>query len=425
MKTKILIPIFALLMQVTVTAQSKESETESKISAVTVFFSGAQINRKATVNLQPGTNIIRFSRLSYYIDPNSIQVEGSNKFTIVSVNHRHNFLNDADELPEVKPLKAKIDKLTEELELLKIDMNANQEEREMILANKQFIGANKSVTVDDMMDMSELYQNKYAKLLKDHAEFQKKEKELKKDLKRHRDQMKVVTAGKNLYTSDIIVNLSSPAKTETELSFKYVTSNAGWTSAYDAKAIDVKNPLSLTYKAKVVQTTGEDWKNIKLTLSTGNPTRNNNRPTLATWQLSGYDQEEAERRRKAEENRYQNKEASKKREKTAEAGAPSMAGAEVDMLEEEETVSKDKSKSTASLTTVQQDAVSLEFSIAIPYTIASDGKDYTVEIARHELNASYRYYASPKYDNSAFLVSYISGWEKFNLMSGMASVYFG
>jgi len=46
MKTKILIPIFALLMQVTVTAQSKESETESKISAVTVFFSGAQINRK-------------------------------------------------------------------------------------------------------------------------------------------------------------------------------------------------------------------------------------------------------------------------------------------------------------------------------------------------------------------------------------------
>jgi TonB-dependent SusC/RagA subfamily outer membrane receptor len=46
------------------------------------------------------------------------------------------------------------------------------------------------------------------------------------------------------------------------------------------------------YKAKVTQTTGIDWKKIKLTLSSGNPNQNNIAPLLQAWFLSyGIDKE--------------------------------------------------------------------------------------------------------------------------------------
>ena len=39
------------------------------------------------------------------------------------------------------------------------------------------------------------------------------------------------------------------------------------------------------YKGQVTQNTGIDWKKVKLTLSSGNPTQNNNAPILQAWFL--------------------------------------------------------------------------------------------------------------------------------------------
>lgn len=422
-----IIALFSLSLT-EVKAQVKETETESKITEVTVFFTGSQITRKASLALNPGTNIIRLSGLSYHLDPNSIQVEGNNKYTIVSVNHRHNFLEDADQLPEVKPLKEQSDKLVYDIELNKIEMNSLNEERMMIEANKQFIGQEKAVTVDDVMDMSELYQQRYKEINTQMVELNRKDKELTKKLKEINRQLSQVRQESNRYTSDILINISCAARTATDITVKYVTTNAGWVPSYDAKAGDIKAPLGLSYKAKVFQNTGEEWKNVKLTLSTGNPSKNNNLPVLGSWEISGYDYAEAERRRKEEEKRYNQQANARKKsaERSGEGAYPSAAQKSEDVQEQSVTIDyeADKTVSTATYTTVQQTSVNTEFAITIPYTIASDGKEYTVEIQQHSLDVKYRYYAAPKYDNAAFLVGYISGWDKLNLISGMANVYF-
>ena len=54
---------------------------------------------------------------------------------------------------------------------------------------------------------------------------------------------------------------------------------------YDLRANNTTDPIGLTYKADVFQNTGIDWKNVTLTLSTGNPTVNNTQPELSTWFL--------------------------------------------------------------------------------------------------------------------------------------------
>jgi len=59
--------------------------------------------------------------------------------------------------------------------------------------------------------------------------------------------------------------------------------DAGWSPAYDLRADDITSPVKLTYKANVYQSTGVNWDNVNVKLSTINPNRSNVKPVLAPW----------------------------------------------------------------------------------------------------------------------------------------------
>ena len=70
-----------------------------------------------------------------------------------------------------------------------------------------------------------------------------------------------------------------------ELSLTYVVSEAWWTPLYDLRAAiahDTKSSstVRLHYRASVAQSTGEDWANVTLTLSTASPLQGTTIPAL-------------------------------------------------------------------------------------------------------------------------------------------------
>ena len=48
----------------------------------------------------------------------------------------------------------------------------------------------------------------------------------------------------------------------------------------------ILQPITLVYKANVSQNSGLDWKNIKLSLSSGIPNQSNETPILRAWHLN-------------------------------------------------------------------------------------------------------------------------------------------
>jgi Domain of unknown function (DUF4139)/N-terminal domain of unknown function (DUF4140) len=74
--------------------------------------------------------------------------------------------------------------------------------------------------------------------------------------------------------------------------------------------------------------------------------------------------------------------------------------------------------------TVVQRATNFEFTISVPYTIPSDGKNHHVGVQEQELPCSFRYYCTPKLDLDAFLFAEVTGWESMNLLAGPAYIYF-
>src|SRR5687768_8507683 len=71
----------------------KDKDVKTKISDVTVFLSGAQIFETGLVTIPAGKTTLRIKDLSPYVDEKSIQVKAEGDFTILSVNHRYNYLN--------------------------------------------------------------------------------------------------------------------------------------------------------------------------------------------------------------------------------------------------------------------------------------------------------------------------------------------
>jgi uncharacterized protein (TIGR02231 family) len=71
-----------------------------------------------------------------------------------------------------------------------------------------------------------------------------------------------------------------------------------------------------------------------------------------------------------------------------------------------------------------ENQTTVDFEIKIPYTIKSDNKSYSVDMANYSLPANYQYYCVPKIDKDAFLIANISDWEKYNLLEGEANIFF-
>jgi uncharacterized protein (TIGR02231 family) len=184
--------------------------------------------------------------------------------------------------------------------------------------------------------------------------------------------------------------------------------NAGWMPVYDLRAINTKSAVQLNYKANVFQATGEEWKNVKLKLSTANPNLGGLKPTLDPWFLN------------FNEPVYQ-----KLKGKVAGvmvrgmSSLPAMAQ-EQDDLEYNIT----PAETVANYTTTIQTSLNTEFDITLPYTVDTSNKPTLVDIRNYELKADYLYSVAPKADPDAFLLARITGWEDLSLLPGEANVFF-
>ena len=66
----------------------------------------------------------------------------------------------------------------------------------------------------------------------------------------------------------------------------------------------------------------------------------------------------------------------------------------------------------------------LEYTIDIPYTIPSDGEDYSIKMKDVSIPVNYIYHAVPKLDEDAFLTAELTGWAALNLLPGKSNIYY-
>ena len=73
---------------------------------------------------------------------------------------------------------------------------------------------------------------------------------------------------------------------------------------------------------------------------------------------------------------------------------------------------------------IKTSVTNLEYTIDIPYTIPSDGEDYSIKMKDVSVPVKYTYHAVPKLDEDAFLTAELTNWTALNLLPGKSNIYY-
>ncbi len=382
-------------------AQEKPEPVISKIKEVTVFVNGAQITRIGSVILKEGNQQLVFENLPQAMNAQSIQLSGTGNFTILAVNNQINYLKPQQKSKDIIALEDSVEILQYKLRTNNASLEVLKDEESLLKVNQSLGGSQTGVKVDELKAALELFRSRLTDIKTKTIKLVNDSKKLNELLKNLNDQLTQIRNKSNTPTSEVVVTLLAPSPAKAQLSLSYLVSEAGWMAAYDVRAIDIMKPINLIYKAKVFQSTGENWNDIKITLSTGNPAASGNAPIVNPWYLNIIEPV----------SRLKNE----------------LMEAKNVMLEEVAVIgygAQKKVQTTASFTQTTINQTTVEFKIELPYNIPSNGQQYTVEVKSFTLPASYEYYCAPKLDTDAFLLAKITGWEELNMLSGESSLFF-
>ena len=99
-------------------SQHREQDVNTDIKNVTVFLSGAEIHRTGKVTLNSGVTELKLKELSPSINGSSVQAKlGNNNVTIISVNHKMDYLTEATYTPRIIEIKDSLEDMSLKLKI--------------------------------------------------------------------------------------------------------------------------------------------------------------------------------------------------------------------------------------------------------------------------------------------------------------------
>jgi uncharacterized protein (TIGR02231 family) len=384
-----------------------EKEIKAAIRHVTVYPDRAQVTHEATTDLPAGNTILKLTSLSPYIDAQSIQVKGYGDFIILSVNQRNNYLENLEDLPEVKSIRGQIEALQLKVEDETAAINVLKEKEAFLVANRGILVKETTFSVEQLKSVMELYTNNMDQVTNSVLKKNRLIKDYQKQIAALQKQISDKFGKQQLPSGEILVSVSCEKPVSGKLTFSYVVSNAGWYPSYDIRVDNIAKPVTIFYKANVFQNTGVTWKDVKLSFSNATPWVAGDVPELNPWFIDYYYPQPSVMIRGMA--------SGVKRANKAEVAEMAVSDAAIE----------EKVMEAAPVPVVKQvGETTVSFDITTPYTIASDGKVQTIEIQRTTTPADYKYVTVPKLSPMAYLTGNITDWAEQNLIGGEATLYF-
>lgn len=381
--------------------------TTAKVKNVTVYFNSAEISQTTSATLPKGTSEIVVKNVADYLNENTVQIGAPANVTVLSVQFTNNYISEY-EIDENSPLIIKVrDSIVQvEKEIKKINNTKIAETKtiELLDKNQQVSGINSGLSVLELTKMVDYYKTTRNQISNSVDLLDEKIKKLNEKLANLRNKLEINTQKEDKTSrGKLVLQVMNETAGSVNFDINYLTTNANWKPFYDLRANSISEPIEMMYKAQVSQNTGIDWKQVKLTLSSGNPNQNNQAPILNAWFLRyGYDRNAAYEKDDAKSNTL----------------------SEVVVQGYSQSVTRVDKASISKYTTIQENQLNISFEIDIPYDILSNGKAHSVALKEINLPATYKYYAAPRVEKEAFLLAEISDYSKYNLLPGEANIIF-
>ncbi|MDA3941704.1 MAG: mucoidy inhibitor MuiA family protein [Spirochaetia bacterium] len=413
MKKRII--LISILFYILLGAYASEN-IESKIVEVTVFTDRAQVTRQADFNLQFGEHKLVLTNLPDQIDPNSIQVKGSGNFMLSDVKLTTRYLTQVVSL-RIRELVEKRQSL--EKEIIKYNDAVNEAESE-----KRFIenisrkltatGEGSSEPVLDpgkWIEMVSFYREKLGQLNAELRESRKFAEDIRMEINRINMEIQSEGANQNKAVKEVEISINIIKEGKGKLDISYLVYGPGWSPDYTVRVNGSSKEVSLMYQALVWQSTGEDWSDVSMKLSTAKPQVSGRIPELTPWFINAWKPQPV-------------------RSSRSSGNVPSMAAAPMaksmaeelpmEMAVEADEALPDMVYQTATATSA---TTSVLFELSGKNTIISDNQTHKVTVSVFELPGEFLYSSVPKLSSFAFLIADVTNNSDFPFLPGGSHIF--
>ncbi len=264
-------------------------KTDSKVTAVTIFRNRALVTREARLDMPRGRHELTLSGLPADLLDESVRVSGKGqaKAKILDVKIATQYTATIQD-QEVRILQQKIDSLRQEdqkaadqiaiLETQKSFVESLKVQSAGDISQKMMIN---KPPIQDWQSLLSFFNTNLSQLYAGLRQEKPRRSAVENEIKAVERQISQIRSGQPRSFKEIRVALSSEEAGDSRIEASYFVNAASWYPMYDARVMPETRKLELTCYAMIQQVTGEDWNDVKLTLSTAQPLTTSALPELA------------------------------------------------------------------------------------------------------------------------------------------------
>ncbi|MDY6933946.1 MAG: mucoidy inhibitor MuiA family protein [Spirochaetota bacterium] len=375
------------------------NEKKSNIIEATVYPDRALVSREIEIQVTPDTKEILFDNLPSGIYRNTIRISGKGnaEIRIEGIDIRDEYLEILKDEEIIKQEK-ELEELQDKLSWINSSIDSFNMEKE-IIKGVQNLSSSRFATEfyfrkTDMSDISNIFnfiKSNIERIDMTIMDLEDKKFEIEKEIARAKAELsrKSSMRSKEVVNCYISLDVKKPGKFSFYLT--YVIGNASWSSVYDARLNITEKEIEIFYYGRVSQSTGENWEDVKLFLSTARPEVSATLPELKPWFIDFGYMDYDDRVQKS---------------------APYGAAAPEPIGEESEIISASLNK-----------GLSVTFGIKDSQKLPPDGTEKKVLIAKQRFPVELYYRAFPEMIESVFIRGMFENTTEYPLLAGSVKVY--
>jgi uncharacterized protein (TIGR02231 family) len=407
----------------------QNASDNGSIRAVTLYPGRAAVTRAVQREFKQGLWALRISNLPVEVQAGSLQAKVNpaagatlkSAPKLLAVEYSQTPRVAFSSSPEGIALAEKVQDLQRKIEFLKQDRALLAQHDKLIdqigiraTASATADGATQAVDLAAVAKQLEFVHTEKERILGVAREQNERNEMLARELQVANQQLESL-GGADRTERSALVLMAIPESCTVDVELTYLVGNATWEPAYAVRAAGDRTGVTVEYDALVSQRTGEDWKDVKLSLSTAQPTRASSPPAVDPWYVDVVVPMPP-----------------------VSAGAPAttavydaapsapMAMAMSQPREVNENAVRLELEKLSAVATVQETGTAVSFEIPRPVTIPTDAsKKQRTRIGAFEPTAKFMYVAAPIVSESVFLRGDMTNSSAFQLLPGNAQVFMG
>lgn len=271
---------------------ANEVEVDSRVSEVTLYRDQAQVTREIQVDGAAEAREIVVSNLPENVVGNSLFAESSEGIEVRAVQFRTRAVGSSPR-EEVKELETQIRAVDQKIALNQKQTQLLQRQSQYLDKLENFVAPSATTELSkgvlDAEALKEITDFNFAKreaIATQEIELGAELYQLQQERELLQRKMGEITNGSSKTVREAVLFIKKNDAGAGSIRMSYMVSACGWSPSYTIRAEGDRQNARVEYNGLIYQMSGEDWKDVRLTLSTASPALSASGPGLAPFKLT-------------------------------------------------------------------------------------------------------------------------------------------